>query len=124
MTQHEPTQAEAGKRPTGRGILCSKCEHLNEAHSSKCKRCGAHLFITCNSCGKSNPRSHGRCSECDHRLHKSLVATLKKKFMRGRFRNVSLFHIAILVVAVFFAYQVIIRFASRSGGVPVEATPN
>lgn len=119
MTQNEPSQPEV-RRPTGKGILCSKCEHLNLAHSSKCKRCGSHLFITCNFCGKSNPRSHGRCAECDHRLHRSLVSQLQKKIFRGRYRNVSLFHIAIMVVAVFLAYMVIIKLSSGSQGVPLE----
>ena len=51
-----------------RGILCVKCERLNELDAEKCAKCSSHLHVFCHRCGAKNPRVQSRCEKCKKRL--------------------------------------------------------
>jgi hypothetical protein len=59
--------AQPGMR---RGVLCIKCEKLNEPGTERCVRCETHLYVTCTHCETKNARVNSRCTRCKHRLHK------------------------------------------------------
>lgn len=72
-------KAPVPKVSSRRGVLCAKCNYLNENGCSSCKLCEARLFISCNDCGHRNQRVHTRCASCGRKLHRGLFAKLKKK---------------------------------------------
>jgi hypothetical protein len=51
-------------RPSGRGVLCAKCDHLNPRGLEVCETCNSALFETCKRCGKSKARNSSRCLSC------------------------------------------------------------
>lgn len=67
----DPFERAAG-RPTGLGVLCVKCEHLNPADQEKCAACDAHLHVFCARCGHRNARVHSRCEKCNRKLHRTV----------------------------------------------------
>jgi hypothetical protein len=66
-----------------RGVLCSKCEHLNIWGRNECKRCGARLYIACNDCGHKNERVRSRCTSCNRRLHYSAFEKMRRRMQSG-----------------------------------------
>lgn len=60
-----------------RGILCVKCERLNDTTVEKCQHCQSHLYIFCQRCGEKNARVHSRCEKCKRRLHRSVKDRVK-----------------------------------------------
>lgn len=60
-----------------RGVLCVKCERLNEVGVEKCSNCSSHLYVFCHRCGEKNPRVHSRCEKCKRRLHRSVKDRVK-----------------------------------------------
>jgi len=71
MNPTEPVEVEALK-PDERGILCARCEHLNDLSATNCAECGARLFVACSRCGELNQRVFTRCRKCHKRLHRGL----------------------------------------------------
>jgi hypothetical protein len=91
-------------------VLCAKCEHLNVWARNECKRCGAHLFITCTDCGQRNERVRTRCSNCERKLHHSLFDRMSRKAFKGAFRLNSL-QVLIFCLGVALAFAVIMLFS-------------
>jgi hypothetical protein len=71
MSPSEAAEVEAPK-PGERGILCVRCEHINDQGQTRCAQCGARLFVECSSCGELNQRVFTRCRKCHKRLHGGL----------------------------------------------------
>ena len=95
---------ELSPSPSGRGVLCAKCEHLNPEGLEKCETCQAHLFIFCSYCGSKNGRVLARCRKCRRRLKDGL-----RRRLRDREKGpVNLIYIGIgIVVAVAAAVAVV-----------------
>jgi Double zinc ribbon len=99
------------------GLLCAKCGESNARHSNTCFACGAHLHIVCHHCGHRNPRIAQHCGECGRRLHRSLWQKLEKRvFKRGT--KLTSFQIALLIVAVYITYKIIVKFAEMPATPP------
>jgi hypothetical protein len=96
--------------PAGQGILCAKCEHLNQPGSNTCGHCGSHLYIACSKCGHSNQRALSRCTRCGHRLHRSVWHRWKRRITRGN-RKVHPLHLVLLVLSVIVVYKIIVKLA-------------
>lgn len=87
-----------------RGVLCVKCERLNEVGAEKCVHCNSHLYIFCQRCGEKNARVHSRCEKCQRRLHRSV-----KDRVRGNdSRPLNLFYIGLTLVGIILAVVLLI----------------
>lgn len=95
-----------------RGVLCPKCEHLNRWGTNECRRCGAHLYVSCVSCGAKNERVRTRCSQCGRRLHRGLT-DVTSRFPRKKFK-INLVEIILFLIVIGFAYKMIGFFAQMS----------
>src|SRR5262245_14038480 len=100
-----PPDEAAGNASARRGVLCVKCEKLNELDAEKCDRCGTHLYVFCHRCGARNARVHSRCEKCRRRLHR----TVRERWKGGSGRPINLLYvgltlIGILVVIVFLLW--------------------
>lgn len=51
-------------QPTGRGVLCAACEHLNPQGVKACETCDAPLFVACQQCGTERSRVLQDCPVC------------------------------------------------------------
>lgn len=103
-------KVQVEKRSGSRGVLCSKCEHLNPPGRNDCEKCSAHLFLVCRECGQGNERVRTRCTNCGHRLHRSLFGRVKRR-MQGSYRLAAL-RVLLFMGAIFVAY-LFISFVSN-----------
>jgi hypothetical protein len=94
-----------------RGVLCAKCEHLNAWGRNECKRCGAHLYISCSDCGQRNERVRTRCANCQRRLHYSIFERARRRLSNGAIQWNSL-QVVLFCIGVALAF-VLIFFFSR-----------
>lgn len=107
-SNHPRAKDDAEQRPTsGEIIVCGKCGHENKPHTSSCADCGAHLHIVCHQCGHRNLRSAAACVECGKRLHRSFWQKWSKRLFR-RQADAAPLQIALLIVAVYFGYKLIV----------------
>lgn len=51
-------------KPSGRGVLCANCEHLNPQGLQECETCERPLFLTCKECGTPRARVLRDCPVC------------------------------------------------------------
>lgn len=87
-----------------RGILCVKCERLNELDAEKCAKCSSHLHVFCHRCGAKNPRVQSRCEKCKKRLHRSV-----RDRVRGNDANpVNLVYVGLGLVGIVLAIIVLL----------------
>jgi hypothetical protein len=56
----------------GKGILCSRCEHLNPDGIESCEHCDEPLFANCPACSARNNRAVTNCKQCRSPLVRSL----------------------------------------------------
>jgi hypothetical protein len=105
LSTSEQVPAEAERKD--RGVLCAKCEHLNAWGRNECKRCGAHLYITCTDCGQRNERVRTRCANCTRRLHHSIFDRIGRRISKGAMQFTGL-QVVIFCIGVAFALAVII----------------
>ena len=110
MKESESISAKEEASKVENGVPCAKCGHENSRNANVCSGCQAHLWVVCHHCGKRNRRSDNHCVECSHRLHRSIWRRVSKKLTGDR-RNISLWQIVLLIVAVWCVYKVIIYFA-------------
>lgn len=78
-SESTPSRQPKKVHQAGRGVLCSKCEHLNPAGVDNCEHCETELFIACPSCTAKNIRAMAVCTDCRKPLHR----TLKNRFLGG-----------------------------------------
>jgi predicted amidophosphoribosyltransferase len=100
------THADATK-----GVLCAKCDHLNPGGSTACEYCRSALFEHCRHCGKTVRRTAHRCEFCGH--HTRPKARRHSRLWRLAFtgwRRITLWQVALLVVAVYVAYKLVLIF--------------
>lgn len=93
------------------GVACPKCEHVNSAEKHTCRRCGAHLYVSCTKCGARNPRVRSSCLDCGQRLHRSRWSSLDRRFSRLTRGKVKLMHIFLLILGIALAYKVVVYLA-------------
>lgn len=98
-------------------VICAKCRHENPPGSNTCGKCQAHLWVVCHHCGQRNCRADSQCAECGGRLHRSALKRVSKRLFGDR-QKVSAWQIGLLVVAVWFAYRMIIYFSSYQPPAP------
>jgi hypothetical protein len=96
-----------------RGVLCAKCEHLNETGVSTCKKCGGHLFVTCVDCGTRNERVLTRCSQCGRRLHRGMFEKHGRSFAK-HIRHITPAHIFLYILALGLAFGLVVVFGNMS----------
>jgi hypothetical protein len=114
----KPNSQEAAPPTKGeRGVLCAKCEHLNAPELHACERCGAHLYIKCNSCGHRNPRVRSRCGECGQRMHRTFWHKWEKKIL-GKQRKITLYQVIFVIIAAYVAYRIIVKIVEYEPPVP------
>lgn len=101
----QPAQ-NAAPNDAGRGVLCPKCDHLNPPASTACEYCRAALYEPCQNCGKTVRRTAYRCEFCGRRLRPKPTrhSRLWRQFFGGA-RRITLWQVALLVVAVYCAYR-------------------
>ena len=93
---------------SARGILCVKCECLNDLGTEKCIRCATHLYVFCQRCGERNPRVNSRCESCRRRLHRAARMTLRGRHgVRRLYIILGLLGILTIVVLLLIAAEVI-----------------
>lgn len=78
------TDTTQTSRKSAKGILCAKCEHVNQAGATTCSVCRAHLHIKCNDCGTVNERVLGTCRNCGRKLHRNALQRLASRLSRSR----------------------------------------
>lgn len=114
-------------KPDERGILCARCEHLNEQGQTHCAECGARLFVTCSSCGELNQRVFTRCRKCHKRLHRGLFRHRRHRRLHRRLSWRSLrqhlgmrfFQVVLVLLALGLAFLVLYLLNSvRISGLP------
>lgn len=93
--------------PPAKGILCAKCEHVNVAGSTTCKRCRSHLHIKCNDCGTTNERVYTTCRHCGRRLHKSALGKAGARLFKGA-SKVKPLHVVIFIAVVGVMFYAIV----------------
>ena len=94
-----------------KGVSCPHCEHVNDADKITCRRCGTHLYVSCNKCGARNPRVRSSCHECRQRLHRSFWSRVDRRVGQMTRGRVKIAHIILLIVSVLFVYKVIVFFS-------------
>lgn len=87
-----------------RGVLCVKCEHLNETDAERCSQCTSHLYVFCQRCGAKNPRVNSRCEKCQRRLHRSV----KDRVKGNDGRSVNLLYVGLTLIGILLAIVVLI----------------
>lgn len=50
------------------GIVCPKCNDLNDKDSKFCKKCGCKLVLTCSNCNADNDGDSRFCKNCGKEL--------------------------------------------------------
>lgn len=109
MTHSDPIKSGQKRRST-ESVPCAKCQHVNPPGSNTCEECKAHLWVACHHCGHRNRRVDSHCVECGIRLHRSAFKRVSRKLFGTR-RNIQIWQIAALVIAVWVAYKLVILFA-------------
>lgn len=101
-----PEASAVGKPVPGsrRGVLCVKCESLNDPGIELCARCQSHLYVFCHRCGAKNARVHSRCEQCRGSLHRGVASRVK-----GKDGDISLLLIGIGFVVILIVLAVVIR---------------
>ena len=61
----EPVVAPSAEAPSGKAVLCQRCDRLSPAGSETCERCGEALYQECEDCGGRRPRVIRTCPTCD-----------------------------------------------------------
>jgi len=103
---HDPARVDAIK-----GVLCAKCDHLNAPGSTTCEYCRSALFEPCRHCGKTVRRTAHRCEFCGHHTRpKSRRHSRLWRLIFTGWRGISLWQVALLVVAVYTAYRLVLIF--------------
>lgn len=102
------TRSPSEAKENGKGVLCSKCDHLNPAGAQLCEHCNGHLFIVCRDCGQQNARVLLRCEKCKRRLHRTL-----KDRMRGgnEGKPLNLLYAGVAGVAILVALVMIVKMS-------------
>lgn len=96
---------------SAQGVACPKCEHVNEAGKHTCRRCGSHLYVTCNACGTRNPRVRSQCLDCGQRLHRSFWRKIENRLSRRTRGKVKMLYLVLLVAGILVAYKVIVMLS-------------
>lgn len=69
----------------GGKIPCIKCKAENEADRTRCRTCGAHLYVLCKRCKHKVARFLDACATCQSPLHsdsgneKGIISKLIRK---------------------------------------------
>lgn len=89
------SSSTAAVRPskTTRGVLCGKCEHLNDADARECRYCGESLFSKCRHCGHVNQRVLSTCTRC----RRPIQGRHKRRRRAGNSRALTLFEKILLI---------------------------
>ena len=88
---------------TRRGVLCVKCESLNDPGVDLCRRCQSHLHVFCHRCGAKNARVNSRCEQCRRSLHRGVGSRVK-----GKDGDINLLLIGVGFVAILLVLAVVI----------------
>jgi len=104
MSDDSPLPGPEALAQVRKGVLCVKCERLNELEVDKCSKCGSHLFVFCHRCGAKNPRVHSRCEKCRRRLHRSV----KDRVSGNDNRPVNMLYVGLTLVGILLAIGVLI----------------
>ncbi len=94
------------------GTTCARCGHVNPRSArNHCRKCGAHLRVTCRHCGRGNERSAVECSSCGAELHR----TGWERFAWWVHRRVGVSGVAVAMVAVLLLFwsAVYLKSANR-----------
>jgi hypothetical protein len=73
--------------------------------------------VACHHCGHRNQRIKTRCVECNGKLHHTGWKRSSKKLAPNK-RNLAIWQFALLVVAVWITYQVIVYLAEFRARTP------
>ena len=105
-------ESKRRENPTSaQGVACPKCEHVNDAGKHTCRRCGSHLYVSCNACGAHNARVRSHCHDCGQRLHRGLWRKIENRLSRKTKGKVKLIHLVLLVASILLAYKIIVMLA-------------
>ena len=99
------------------GTTCAKCGFVNPRSArNHCRKCGAHLRVTCRHCGHGNERSASECAFCGAKLHRTgwdrLVWRVHRRFGTAGFA------VALVVVSLLVWSAVYLRSANRKAKEP------
>lgn len=103
-----PDDGTAG--PGLKGVLCVKCETLNDRTVDRCRKCSAHLFVFCHRCGEKNPRVNSRCEGCRRSLHRGISRAL-----RGAHTDISLLAVGVGALVILIVLAVLIWASNFRG---------
>lgn len=105
------------------GVLCARCEHLNNQGESQCSECGARLFIECPACGELNQRVFTRCRKCRKRLKRGIFQRRHRRRHRHfswrslkRRMSMSLLQVVLVLLALGLAF--LLFYLMNQGRVP------